>query len=118
AGERREQLHLPTGRAAFSVHHPAGLHGSRIKRVESDRSAWTERHWSHTPGSGQVAVLALGINNPGPSPENGLAPEKRLDEGALAPADLPEDHHVGVGHHALGVELEGVEDEGPTEEVV
>ena len=36
----------------------------------------------------------------------------------LPPPDLTEDDHVGVGHHAGRVELEGVEDKRATEEVV
>ena len=64
------------------------------------------------PGVGQGAVLALGVDHPGPAAEHGLAPQVGLDEGALAPADLAEDDHVGVGEHPCGVQLEGVVDEG------
>src|SRR6202044_1563668 len=50
--------------------------------------------------------------------EDGLAPQKRLDERALAPPDLTEDDHVRVGHHSRRVELERVEDERAAEQVV
>ena len=46
--------------------------------------------------SARSRVLTLGIDDPGPATEDGLTPQERLDEGALAPADLPEHHHVGV----------------------
>ena len=92
--------------------------GSGIERVEPDGAPRPQSHRPHAPRRGQVPVLTLGIHHPGPATEDGLAPQEGLDERALAPADLPEDHHVGVGHHTLGVELEGVEDEGSTEEVV
>ena len=92
--------------------------GPGVKRVEPDGTAGPECHRSHPPCVGQVAVLALGVDHPGPATEHGLAPKERLDEGALAPTDLPEDHHVRVGNDALGVELEGVEHEGSAQEVV
>ena len=72
---------------------------------------------THPPGLGQRTVLTLGVDHPGAAAEHGLAPEVGLHEGALAPADLPDDHHVGIGHHALSVEAERVVDERAAEEV-
>ena len=92
--------------------------GARIERVEPDGAARSQRHRSHAPGIGQVRVLPLGVDDPGPAAEHRLAPQERLDEGALPPADLAEDHHVRVRHGAGGVELEGVEHEGASEEVI
>ena len=108
---RRAVLPLP-------VHHPPTCSGSGVQWVEPDGAAGPQCHRSHAPGGGQVAVLTLGVDHPGPAAEDGLAPEERLDEGALAPADLAEHHHVGIGHHPLGVELEGIEDERPAQQVV
>jgi hypothetical protein len=77
------------------------------------------RATGRTPqAAAQIPVLTLGIDHPGPPAEHSLAPQERLDEGALASAYLPEDHHVGIGDHALGVELEGIEDERPAQEVI
>ncbi len=71
-----------------------------IERVEADGTPGAEGHRRHTPCLGQRAVLPLGVDHPGMAPEDGLAPEVRLDEGALPPSDLPEHHHVGIGDHA------------------
>jgi hypothetical protein len=62
----------------------------RIERVQPDGTPGSQSHRSHAPGRGQVAVLPFGIDHPGPSAEDRLAPEERLDEGALTPADLPD----------------------------
>ena len=92
--------------------------GTGIERVEPDGPARSQGHRAHTPGRRQVAVLTLGVDHPGPATEDGLAPQEGLDERALAPTDLAEDHHVGVGHDPLRVELEGIEDEGSAQQVV
>ncbi len=74
-----------------------------------------DRH--HPPRLGQRTVLALRVHHPGAAPEHGLAPQVGLDERALAPADLSEHHHVGIGDHPLPVEGERVVDERAPEEV-
>ena len=91
--------------------------GRGVQRVEPDRTARAQGHGTHAPGLGQRAVLALRVDHPGLAAEDGLAPEVGLHERALAPADLPEHHHVGIGHHALPVEDERVVDERAAEEV-
>ena len=115
-GEGGEQLHPPT---------PAGVRprgsvdvGTRVERIEADGTTRTQRHGPDTPRVSEVAVLALGVDDPGPAPEHGLTPQEGLDEGALSTADLPEHHHVGIGHHPGRVELERVEDEGAAQQVV
>ena len=70
-----------------------------------------EGHRGHPPGLGQRSVLPLRVDHPRLAPEHGLAPQVRLDERALAPADLSDDHHVRVGDHPVPVEGEGVVDE-------
>ena len=109
-GQRREQFGLAAGGAPCGVD-LAGELGSGVERVEPDRTAGSQGHRAHAPGRGQVCILAFRVDHPGPTTEDGLAPEECLDEGALAPADLPEDHHVGIRDHALGVQLEGIEHE-------
>ena len=90
-----------------------------FERIQSHRAAGSQGHRAaHPIAAASVAVLALGVDHPGPAPEDRLAPQIGLDEGALAPADLAEHDHVRVGHHPLLVELERVEDERPAEEVV
>ncbi len=91
---------------------------SGVERVQPDGTAGTQRHRPDTPGIGQVGVFALGVDDPGPAAEDGLSPQERLDEGALAPPDLSEHDHVRIAHHSRGVELERVEDERATEQVV
>ena len=79
-----------------------------VERVEPDRAARAQRHGLHPPGAGQRAVLTLGVHHPGPSPEHRQAPQIGLHERALAPADLPDHDHVGIGEEPAPVELEGV----------
>ena len=92
--------------------------GPRVERIEPDGTAGTQRHGPDAPRIGEVGVLTLGIDHPGPAAEHRLAPEEGLDERALAPANLAEHHHVGVGHDPGRVELEGIEDERAAEQVV
>jgi hypothetical protein len=117
-GQRGQEFELAPRRAPLGLRHRAGGAGPGVQRVEADGPAGPQRHRPHAPGVGQVAVLALGVDDPGAPAEHRLAPQEALDEGALAPADLAEHHHVGVGHHPLGVQLEGVEDEGTAQQVV
>ena len=70
---------------------PSGPGSSGLSRMAPPGP---ERHRADAPGVGQVAVLALGVDHPGPAPEHRLTPEEGLDERALAPADLAEDDHV------------------------
>ena len=114
AGQRRQQLHLPAQGSARTVE----CFRARVERVEPNRPPGSQRHRPHTPGRRQVAVLPFGIDHPGSPAEHGLPPQEGLDERALAPADLAEDDHVRVGHHALVIELEGVEHEGAAQQVV
>ena len=116
AGQRGQQFQSTARRAVGAVQLVAV--GAGVERVEADGPAGSQRHRAHPPGIGQVAVLAFGVDHPRPATEHGLPPQKGLDEGALAPPDLAEDHHVGVGDHAGGVELERVVDEGPTQQVI
>jgi hypothetical protein len=90
----------------------------RVEWVQPNGTARSQSHRADSPGRGQVAVLPFGVDHPGPATEDGLAPQEGLYEGTLSPADLPEDNHVGVRHHPLGVELEGIEDKGATEQVI
>ena len=92
--------------------------GPGVERVQANGTTGVQRHGPDAPCAGQVAVLALGIHHPRPAAEDRLPPEKGLDKGALAPADLAEDDHVRVRHHAGRVELEGIEHEGAAEQVV
>ena len=92
--------------------------GAGVERVEPNGTAGPQRHRANAPRVGQVAVLALGVDDPGAAPEDGLAPQEGLDEGALAAADLAEHDQVRVRHHARGVELERVEDERAAEKIV
>ncbi len=121
--QRRQQLGPPprgvvargvTGRGAARR---CGRGRGRVKRVQSDGAARSQRHRLDTPGPGQPAVLALGVHHPGPAAEHRLAPQIRFHESALAPPDLTEHDHVGVGEHAAPVEVEGVVGERPAEQV-
>ncbi len=115
AGQRRQELGPAPPRR---VGPPVLVVGSRVERVQPDGTAGTEGHRADAPGIGQVGVLALGVDHPGPAAEDGLSPQERLDEGALAPPDLAEHDHVRVRHHAGVVELEGIEHERAPEQVV
>ena len=76
--------------------------------LSADRAARAQRHGLHAPGARQRAVFAFGVDDPGPTPEDGETPQIGLDERALAPPDLSDHHHVGVGERARPVQLEGV----------
>ena len=124
-GQRGQELRPPprrgvgplAGRAAHA-HGRRPCLGAAVERVEPDGPARPQRHRAHAPRVGQVAVLPLRVDDPGPPSEHGLTPQEGLDERALAPPDLAEHHHVRVGHDAGRVELEGVEDERAPEQVV
>ncbi len=77
---------------------------SGLSRIEPPGAAPRVR----PPGPGQRPVLPFGVHHPGPAPERGQAPQIGLHERALAPADLPDHDHVGVGEAPAAVELEGV----------
>ncbi len=91
--------------------------GFGVQRIQADGTARAQRHRGDTPRLGQGPVLPFRIDHPGMAPEDGLAPQVGLDEGALPPTDLAEHHHVGIGHHPLSVERERVVDEGTAEHV-
>ena len=118
AGQGGEQLHPAAPRGVGTGPGVTVVVGPGIERIEADGTTGSQGHRSHAPRVGQVAVLALGVDHPGPATEHRLAPQEGLDERALAPTDLAEHDHVRVGHHAGRVELEGVEDERAAEQVV
>ena len=66
---------------------------------------------------GQRPVLALRVDHPGLAAEDLLAPQEGLDEARLAPPDLAEDQHVGIGQHAGAVQLPRVVAERPAEQI-
>ena len=118
AGQRGEELHAPATRRVGAQGPGVGVVGPRVERVQTDRTAGPEGHGADTPRIGQVTVFPLGVDDPGPAPEDRLAPQEGLDERTLAPADLAEDDHVRIGHDAGRVELEGIEHERAAEQVV
>src|ERR1039457_272993 len=74
-------------------------------------------HGFDSPGLGERRVLPFRIHHPRPAAEYRLTPQVRLHKGALAPTDLAEDDHVGIRQESASIELEGVVDEGTTEQV-
>ncbi len=120
-GERRGQGHAtPTVGRGHRIIGDRSLRRRRpigVERVEAHRPTWAQGHRHHTPGVGQRPVLALRVDHPGVTTEDGLAPEVGLEERALASTDLADDHHVRVGDDSLPVEGEGVVDEGTAEQV-
>jgi len=67
--------------------------------------------------SARGTVFALRVKDSDLAPESGLPAEVTLDEGALAPADLAEHGHVGIGEDAGFVESKRVVGEHPTGEI-
>ena len=89
----------------------------QVERVDPQRAAGAKCEGATPEGGRQRAVLALGVEDEGAAPEGELAEQVGLDQCALPPADLAEDDRVRVGQPACRVQLEGIEAEGPSEEV-
>ena len=110
-GQRGQKLAPRSG-------HLLGVHpDGRVEGVQPDPTTGTERDRLAAPGAGQWPVLALGVDHPCPAAEHGLSPQVGLHERALAPADLAEHDHVGVGDRSGPVQLERVVREGATQQV-
>ena len=120
-GQRRGEGGPPHGRPVQGAVALPAVAAQPVAAVSSGLSRTGppgRRETGHrSPRFAQWPVLPFRIDHPGAAAEHGLAPQIRLDEAALAPADLADHHHVRVGHHAGPVQGERVVDERATQHV-
>ncbi len=117
--QRGAQRRPPHRRAVGNVVVAPAVTGGvgRVQGVQSDGPPGPQGDRYDTPGLAEGPVLSLGIDHPGTPPEYRLTPQVRLDEAALAPADLSDHHHVGIRHDPGPVERERVVDERSAQHV-
>jgi hypothetical protein len=81
------------------------------ERVQARGSAGLQPQYDAAHGLDQRAVLALGVDVLKDASEDALAERVRLRQRALAPTQLPDHDHVGVGEQPGRVEHPRVVDE-------
>jgi hypothetical protein len=89
------------------------LLGTGGERVEPDCPARLERHGLDADRCAQRAVLALDVEDERTAAEQEHPPQQRLDERALALAELAENDRVRIVERAVAVQDPGVVTEGP-----
>ena len=88
-----------------------------VERVEPQMPTRRQGQGGRSHRGGQRRILPFGIEHERPTTEGQLAQQIGLDQRALAPTDLTEDHGIGIRQRPGGIEREGVIGEQPPEQV-
>ena len=84
-----------------------------IEGVETEAEARAEPQGRRTGCSRERPVLPFWVEHPAVPPETAFPPDEGLYKRRLAPADLPENNHIGACQFAFGIALPRVEAEQP-----